>query len=47
MRKLSMKKPGISPIGALSDRGSAGVRADGFGARLPERVPTVSPSPAP
>src|SRR5437868_5271062 len=44
MRKLSMKKLGMPPIGALSDSGSAGVSAEGFGARRPERVPAFAPS---
>src|SRR5437899_3844756 len=44
MRKLSMKKLGMPPIGALSDSGSAGVSAEGFGARWPERVRAFAPS---
>ena len=35
MRKLSMKKPGTPAIELESDSGSAGVSAEGLGARLP------------
>src|ERR1041385_4174626 len=47
MRKLSMKNPGTPAIEEDSERGSGGVSAEGFGARLPRLGLACAPPPEP